>query len=583
MKKLRSTLIALLICGLAAPAMAQPTPGERDAMARKQASAEAEARQEIESLFSRLCPGRCELIEVKAVVGQPKVVGEITPGFDLEGSAAFDVELKRLEARVMIDSTLPRNFMSNLPAMLQYRLSSITPNVVISPTVLEFPSPQLAPMPPMMPEPPRRSVAPEPVAPQPPVEEVKPEEVKPEEQVKPEPVVEQPWYKELWATMLPWIPFILMLLVFFGLMMFALRRIKEMTQPAGAQAGQDPALAMPDIDALRQELRQSRVVQNEVLRAWIQEDPSAVATLIRLIGPEALSDLKQDPALKPAVATVSAEIARQSEPVSPREAQRVAREAHARITAARVLQEDGAMGAEWEFAQGLGSASVQRVMAPLSPRERSFALGQLPPALRASYMEQLPAEQRRALFLDAGSAEPLSKEEAHDLSARMRKAADDVAHIGREAGGQATLVVDMLRALPLSEQLDTLRELVARRPEVAQAVLDQVCLESTVLLTPPEVLADAMQRTPIDILSAFLRGTQEGVRQHLVASAPGNLRGPLRTELELELPVGRADFLAARAEFTSLVAVVLRRDGHDLASLNRQVVQGAHAPTQPAT
>ena len=92
----------LLIGALAwpAPAGAVPTSEELAAMERERAVAERQATRQIESLFGRLCPGRCELIDVEAVVSRPKVVGEITPGFDGEGAtSALDVELERLEAR----------------------------------------------------------------------------------------------------------------------------------------------------------------------------------------------------------------------------------------------------------------------------------------------------------------------------------------------------------------------------------------------------------------------------------------------------------------------------------------------------
>ena len=144
-----------------------------------------------------------------------------------------------------------------------------------------------------------------------------------------------------------------------------------------------------------------------------------------------------------------------------------------------------------------------------------------------------------------------------------------------EASGQALIIVDMLRALGLAEQTETLKELRQRRPETAQAVLEQVCLESTILHALPEVIADAMHRSSIDIISQFMRGTRDDIRDHLLRVAPGNLRRPLQEEMSLEIPVSRSEYLDARTEFTNMVVTVLRRDGHDLASLN------ARALTQP--
>lgn len=582
----------LLTTGVLAPleAAAQPTSGERAVIQRKQAVAEAEARQEIESLFSRLCPGRCELIDVNAVISTPKPVGEVTPGFESAGAATFDAQLKRLEARVMIDSNLPNNFRANIPAMLRYRLSSVTPNVVITPTILEFPQPQNPPMPPMLPEPPRRRYQPEPPQAQPEQPEAKPEPPKPEEPVveqKEEPPEEEPtWYAQLWKELLPWIPFILMLVVFFALFAAALKRMREAFEShtpepfaAGDGEGTGPVEAV-DVDLLRQELRQSRGIQNEVLRQWLAQDPEAVATLVRLVGPEILDDLKQDTTLRPMIEVVSQEVARQSDPVTAAESQRLERELRSRIMAAKVLHANKAMSGDWEFLQGVSAANLIRVMNPLQAREKSYVLGQLPPALRASYMNQMTSPQRKDLFLGAGSGDVLSKEQARDLAVKLRKAGDDIAHIGAEASGQAAIIVDMLRALAQHEQMETLQELRARRPEVAQAVMDQVVLESTLMHSPREVVADAMQRTSIDTLSRFMRGTPEPIAQAMLAGAPAGIRGALRSEFELEIPVSRAEFLESRTEFTTMVATVLRRDGHDLASLNLRALDQPQGPPQ---
>ena len=593
LKRSTSALIAgalALLCVASTADAAAPTPGERAAMDRKRQVAEVEARQEIEALFSRLCPGRCELIEVRAIVSEPKAIGEVTPGFEGAGAAAFDAELKRVEARVMLDSKLPRTFLTNIPAMLRYRLSAITPNVLITPTVLEFPSPQNPPMPPLIAEPPRRPPQPQPLPEQPKAQEAPKEEAKPapvvKEVPKEDPKPRQSWARELWRELLPWIPVALMLVMFFALFLVMLRRMKELLEarpvaPLVADASaEDAAGAMPDVDGLRQQLRQSRSVQNDVLRRWLTEDPEAVALLVRMLGPEILADLKQDRALRPALEEVSASIARQDGPLEPQEAQRVAQEARSRIMAARVLHEDQGLSSEWEFVQGLTIGNLQRMMSTLSAQERSYAIGQLPTALRASYLEQMSAEERRELFLNAGAGESLTREEAIDLAARMRKSAEEVAHISAEAGGQAAIIVEMLGALALSEREDTLRELRARRPEVSAAVLAQLLLETAIPLSPREAVADAMYRTPLDELVRFTRGTREDVRAFLLDAAPGNVRGPLAQELDLEIPVSRADYMAARDAFTDTLASMLRREGQDLGALNARALHGDRVSPQ---
>ena len=557
-------------------------------MERKRAVAEQQARQEIEAMFSRLCPGRCELIDVTALASAPQAVGEVTPGFDGEGAVdAYDVELERLEARVMIDSTLPPAFRSNIPRMLTFRLQRLVPDVRIQPVMLEFPKPQMEPV--AEPEPLDEE---EPEVPEPEPEEEPIEE--PEVAAEPEPEVEEPsWLRELWRAFLPYLPGIVILLLLFGIVRGLLSWFRdnkfarhEAQAGAGAGDGADGEIGgMPDVEALRRELTRSRAVQNEVLRRWLLDDPESVATLVRLVGPQILQDVKQDPALRAALSEVSLQAARQSEPLEDDEARSVAQQTRARIMAARILESEGNLRGDWEFVQGLSVPTLQRIFAPLDAREKGFALGQLPAPLRAAYLDQLGATQRRELFLDAGSHQGLSREQAVSLATRLREEAEAIAHLSGAAGGQAAVVVDMLRAVPLDEQEQTLREIARRRPEIAQAVFAQICIESAALVAPQDVVSDAMLRTPIETLTALLRGTRHDIRAHLVEHAPSNIRAALTQELDLGLPSVRSEYLAARSVFTETLASILHREGEDLVALNARAIQHGAVPqateTQP--
>jgi hypothetical protein len=580
---LRSLCVVGLVCGAVIPSAEAQTAAEQAAVARRRGVVVEQSKQEIEALFSRLCPGRCELIEVRPIMAEPRVVGDVTPGFDGEGVQAFDVELKRIEVMILLDSTLPKTFSANIPRMIVTKLYPLSPDVRVQPLMLEFPTPQLPPMPPI----PKDEVE-EPKAPElPKAEEPKP---KVEEPKKPEPVVEpvkaeepKPWWRELWEVLLPWLPYMLMAGLLVALLVFVLNRLRDIAQTLKADgrfAGQDAEPDMPDAAALRQELKQSRVIQNEVLRGWLTDDTTAVAGLVRLIGPEVLGDLKQDTSLRGALGEVSAQVARSGDPLSASEAQRIARETRARIAAARLMQEEQALGGSWEFMQGMSVPALQRVLGPLGGRDKSFAIGQLPPALRSAYMGQLSSEERRELFLHAGSGEAVTREQAIDLAQRLRKGAEETAHIGAEAGSQAAIILDMLGALTPIEQEDTLRELRARRPEVAQAVLGQVCLEGAVVEAPAATLADAMIRTPISVLVAMMRGTRPDVADAMLRAAPGGQRAALTSELGLELPVIRGEYLEARATFLQTLSGALRREGQDLAALNVRALSGGAANKQ---
>jgi flagellar motor switch protein FliG len=575
-----------MIAVWSAPAWALPTADEQAAIARRRSVVVAQSRQEVEALFSRLCPGRCELIEINPIFAEPKVVGEVTPGFDGEGAQAFDVELKRIEVLIMLDSTLPKTFSVNIPRMITSKLTPLTPNVLVQPISLEFPQPQLPPQPPI-PEEPAKKAAPPPEPPkaaQPPPEPPKKEEPAPEPPRKEEPPP-KPWWRELWEVMLPWLPYMLMAGILVALLLRVLNQLREIAQSlrerdARGAAGADAEQPMPDAAALRQELKQSRAAQNEVLRTWLADDPAAVAALVRLVGPDILADLKQDPTLKAPLAEVSRQVAQSVDPLTAQAAQRTAREARARLAAAQITLREQALGGSWDFMHGMSLPALQRVLSPLSGRDKGFVIAQLPPALRSAYMGQLHADERRELFLNAGAGAPVSRDEAIALATKLRQAAEDTAHIGAEAGSQAAIVLDMLAALTPEEQEDTLRELSSKRPEVARAVLDQVCLEGAVAHAPTALVADAMIRTPITTLVALMRGTRPDVSAALMRAAPVSQRAVLASELGLETPVSRSEYLNARAAFLQTLSDALRRDGQDLAQLNVRALQGASQPTQ---
>lgn len=543
---------------------------ERINAQQTQAQTAMQARQQIEELFSRLCPGRCEIVEVKVEMADPTPVGEVVPGFETVVGQNFSSDVKAISATVLLDSKLPRNFQANLPRMIRHRLADMAQTVNVRPEVLDFPEPQLEPMPPYLPEPPRRTWE---APPQP----------EPAPLPAPEPVVEAPVEPPppptLWDRLMPileaiapWIGPIIMMFVLFGLMMALLRRLQQVSGTnAGGAVDRVRREAQPDVEALLDELNASRGVRNRVLRRWLAEDEDAMARAVRLFGPQIVSDLKSDASLAPALARVSELVAREREPLSADDVKKTATEVQARLTAARIVHDEASLTMDWEFLEGMSPQNVRRILHSCSATEVAYVVGQLPPSLRTTYLESLDADDRRALVLGT-SADLLSKEEALALAARLRKAADDVSHIGREADGQAALVLDMLRALQLDEQEEMLRELKAKRAELAQVVLSRLVLETTLLQIPGELAADAIHRTPVELLAAFLRGTRGNVRDHVLAVAPASKRQAVLTELSLDVPVSKADFLAARERFLDVVRDVVTRDGADIVRANTRAL-----------
>ncbi len=564
----------------------QPTSGERIAMQAQRATVEAEARQTIEALFSRLCPGRCEIVEIKAVMESPRAVGAATPGFESPAASSYEITTKNLDITILLDSKLPRNFAANLPRMLQFRLNNLAPVVNVRPETLDFPEPQLHPMPPPMPSAPQPRYA-EP-APLPPLAAPAPAT---ETLEKPVPATETEPTKTTtpaptWLELLPWIALVLTLLIFSGLIIMILKRLDKKADTAlstdannldSGKKGQK----QPDIEAFRADLKSSRPIQNRVLRDWIKENPENVAILIRLLGPDILTDLRSDDSLKPELERVSQAISQNLGPVEPSEANRIVDEGTSRLTAARVLHDTDSHTMDWDFLEGLPIANLRRILNTCGATEKAFIINQLPTGPRANYLESLSQAERRELLLGAGVGELLTRQQAIDLAARTRKAADELSHVGRESEDQASLVLDMLNALPLHEQEDLLRELDQRRPEVARTALARTCLESAIPHIPADILANAMHRTSIETLANMLRGTREDIRQHLLKHAAPATRSALSSELSLQIPVGRTDFLQARSTFTTALTEGLRRDGHDLAALNKNALSTRQQPQQP--
>jgi hypothetical protein len=576
------SLLSVIVFSAANSAWAQEPPTAVTGAERFAADAEArntewQARQTIETLFGRLCPGRCELVSVRIQTTEPKAVGQIAPGFEPVTAGGFAVEVAAIDATILIDTKLPRAFRANLPRMIQYRLESLSPVVRVRTETLNFPEPQLQPMPPPIVEPNRTQPLAQPLPPMEPPSVIQETGSAPEKSADPvpAPVARDP-VGTLFEEIAPWLGPILMVLLLFLLMLHVLRQFRELSRgvessgQSASNAGLKPQAVMSP-EELRQELIRSRAIKNLVVRQWLEEDAEGLAELIKLLGADLIDDLKSDAALRPKLQTVAALVSANPEPLHDGRIAKVINEGHARLTGARITHDDRALSREWAFLEGIAIGGLRRIMELCSNSEKLHVVGQLSSSLRASYLEALDDTDRRDLFMGS-THESLPKQTSIDLASRLRRAADDVAHLGHETGGQAALVSDMLRALTLVDQEQLLRELRGQRPQVCQAVLESICLETTCIQVPDELIADVIHRTPIETLSVFLRSTRDDVRQHLLAHAPDGRRQAILSEMELQIPVPRADFFAARHAITTSLRHLLIQHGHDLHRLNTRAL-----------
>ena len=588
----------ITMCSFSNTAFANPTAGDLAQMRAKQGEVEYVAKQRIEQVLTRLCPGRCELIDLNVNVSVPKTVGRVLPGFDTPTAAEVSVE--GIEARVMIDKALPRSFRSNLPQMLTYRLGDLSTKVVITPIQLKFPSPQLPPTPPPLPD------YPEQAKPRPPVAETaKPEPVpKPMEEVKPvieEPIEEPPApKKDLVDLLLPWVPLGVILLFVSVLTLFILRQLRRFQEALeGKQAEpfehesqallkpsrlnpashspytnsrEEEQASMPDLHQMLQSLKATRSIQNKVLRRWLEDDPQEVGLLVSLLGAEILNDLKQDRALKTTLETLSHQVASLRTPVNSVQAWQLSYALKARLNAAQILHDERALGATWAFIHGLSINTLKQLFDALSAAEQSHFIGQLPMEIRGAFLGQITSQQRQNIMLFAGAESGLNRVQSLDLAHRLKKHSEELNPMGEEMNAQASLIIDMLNALPFAQQLESLLPLESQRPQVTHAILRQLCLEEVIAYAPSEVLTEAILRTPFDVTLNTMRGMAEPLAQRMLAAAPPHQALAYAEELEIPISVRQSEFLNGRVSFLQSLSSALKREGVDLLDLNLKVI-----------
>lgn len=579
---------ALLLAPDASHAQGDDRRSDRAQLAveEQQDAVTSRAEQSAKSLFSRLCPGRCELVGVDVVMSDPEPSSSASPGFESLGPRPYELGAESVTLSIMIDSKLPANFKSNMPRMLEYQLRDIAPEVEVHQELLDFPTPQNRPMPPTPEEPQQRTQRPPPMPqpqPQPPMPQPQVDD-EPEEEPA-EPAEADGWWDQMPAILgaiIPWVGLMLVLLLIFALGLIFMRRLAELFFEHASRPGDDGAYGKAassrgvDADELRAELDRSRSVRNRVLRRWVVDSPRRVAQLVQLVGPQILSDLKSDEQMRKPLEAVSDEVATMSDELDDDDAGELAREVRARLNAARVVHADPDLSREWAFLEGISASRLRHVLRGCTPAETLYVVAKLPGPLRASYMEGLDEDERRKFFSDA-NLETLDRQEAVALSARLREAVEEVSHAGGEVELRATLMGDLVSSLRIDEQLDSVGEMLIHRPEVAERLLSMMCLEATIGTVPKDALAETVHALPVETLTNFAGGTNARLRDALLDATPSDKREAVQTELSLDIPVSRRTFLDARQSLTERLQEVMRRDGHDLAAANRRALQASQA------
>jgi flagellar motor switch protein FliG len=544
-----------------------------EATAARQAQTEESARQTVQSLFERLCPGRCEIIQVRAVMGEPAAAAVLEPGFEDDAPQAYEGQVESLRVDILLDSALPGAFRQNIPRMLRYRLRPLAPVVEVRTESLAFPEPQLEPAPPVVREPPRAWAPPPPMpepAPAPP-----PEPRAEPPAPTPEPEAAAP--EDLWIRAIPWIGGILLALILAALTLILVRRL---TQRADAAAPANVGAASPgsDLEArarIRREiedaLRDKRAAANAALRRWVVENPEAVARFVKLFGAETLKDLRNGDDTAPALARVARHLIAHPEPLTDAEEGTTLQEARARFAAAEL--EEG-RSADWEFLEGLSTAQLAMLLENATVGERACVLAELSASARAAYVASLTEVERGELLVGATDGR-LAAADVRRLQTRLRAAAEDLR--GRRSLAGGGLVGDLIRSVAAAEQVALAERLLREQPAAGEALLDEVLLEHAFAYLPSGVIADASMQLPIETLVTFLAGTDPAIRRSVLGELAPRTQSAVSTELEVVGPIARHRFLEAREALASAIAGVMLREGHALRSANANALRSPRA------
>jgi hypothetical protein len=561
------------------------TASDQALMKAKQNTVETQSRQRIDSILSRLCPGSCELLDLKVLVSSPKPVGEVLPGFD-QASAA-EVIVEGIEGKIMLDKALPSSFKNSLPQMIQYRLNDLSSKVLISTVQLAFPKPQNAPQPPALEEP--REMEDHQVE-DADIETPKAEEVKaPEPAPEPLPEIQHPTIDPqsiLLDKLLFWLPLLVVMLFATFLALYVVKAIRRLENQEMIQKQQreqefafdqndiDQRLEMPDLDEMKQQLRKSRTIQNKVLRKWLDDSLSDVAQLIKLLGADLLDDLKQDPSMKRPLENLGEELSQSRNYPSAQQAWHIHQSLQARLLAIQVTHDEKQNLNVWDFLQGLNLKVIKKLYDSLSIAEKEHLISQLSVEVRPQFLNQLNQSERTQLMLQAGAEGILSKNHSIDLANRLKRQAEEMNPVTEDLSVQVNLIAEMIDALSFQAQIDSIMPLQIQKPQIAQAILSKICLEAIIYEAPETALADAVIKTQFNDLIDLLRGIQPAFKEAILAVIPKNELSKYTEELAyLHTEISQAQYLKARASFLHILTQTLKRDGFDLLELNQKVIQ----------
>jgi hypothetical protein len=196
---------------------------------------------------------------------------------------------------------------------------------------------------------------------------------------------------------------------------------------------------------------------------------------------------------------------------------------HAPLLAARLSRASDADA--FAFLEGVRTEVFVAAWKGLSPGAQEVALRLAPAHLRSAALPELPAEQRQEIALAWVRKPEVSAAYALAAADELRERIANL-HAGPAEADRA--LADLLDSLPRDEQ-DALLERLRREGDSRSA--SGLLTESALAYAPTDLLGAALLGVAPARLVAYMGGTDEAVRTHLLAACPARVGFALAASL----------------------------------------------------
>ncbi len=514
-----------------------------------------EVRTTTRGLLQSLCGDQCDVIDVK-IKRRPEVPqGSVSPGFD--ETPRVRTVASEIELTLLFDQKLPKPYRDFVADRVKQRVGEVGLPVLVTQNVRPFPEPP-APPPEPAPAPVPQPPAPPPVIVQPPPAPAPiPEPVKPDLEAA------------LWLKLIEALPLLLGFGLLAWLVLRVLRRFEnlldaqqrpqndetptftpEVVDPEPAPVKTAAPLPPPSLEELAADLRRFRGSTRRLFRRLLLKgDHESVARAVSLLGDFVVQDLSHDPEIKKTLNDAgarTAELLRTA--ITDEERDETLRTLQAELVADRVAHRSQDVRADLEPLLGWSPESFAAFVNRLDRRLQIVALRHAPGHLTEAYLRGLTPDGRSSMvrrLLEDPAAAPSELE----VLAETIGAQGQAALVG---GYEADHLIQLLDALPATEQEALVASLEVSRPDYVRRNLGVLPVESALLRVPVSALEVAWSRVSVTDWIDYLRAAPETIRERALASCPKRLRPQVEDELNLRVAADPSKAAAARRQIVEI-------------------------------